>query len=68
MRRPIEVDIGQSFAANGHGLVWRVERRLADGVHVVIAREDDRSRKKTISIWGLLNNEQFRPIAGSPKS
>jgi len=62
------VDIGQSFAANGHGLVWRVERHLADGIHVVIAREDDPSRKKTISIWGLLDGEQFRPIAGSPKS
>lgn len=62
------MDIGQSFAANGHGLVWRVERHLADGIHVVIAREDDPSRKKTISIWGLLDTDQFAPLARPPRS
>ncbi len=67
MRRSSEVDVGQAFAANGHGLVWRVERHLADGIHVVIAREDDPSRKKTISIWGLLDTDQFQPITNAPK-
>jgi hypothetical protein len=68
MGRSSGVDIGQTFAANGHGLVWRVERHLADGLHVVIAREDDPSRKKTISIWGLLDTEQYRAIVNSAKS
>jgi hypothetical protein len=68
MRTSSDVDIGQSFAANGHGLVWRVERHLSDGIHVVIARNDDPSRKKTISISGLLDAGQFRPLAQSARS
>ena len=68
MKRQSDVEIGQAFAAHGHGLVWRVERHLPDGVHVVIVRDDDPSRRKTISIWGLLDGGQFRPADGSQKS
>ncbi len=67
MRRPSNIDIGQLFAAVGHGLVWRVERRLADGIHIVIARDDDPSRRKTISLWGLLDTGQFVPVNDRPK-
>jgi len=67
MRQSSDVDIGQAFAANGLGLVWRVERHLADGLHVVIAREDDPTRRKTISIWGLLDTDQFLPITPSAR-
>jgi hypothetical protein len=68
MKRPSDVAIGQAFAANGHGLIWRVERHLPDGVHVVIARDDDPSRRKTISVWGLLDSDRYRPAARPPKS
>jgi len=68
MRRSSDVDTGQLFAANGLGLIWRVERHLADGIHVVIVRRDDASRKKTISVSGLLDTDQFLPIAHPPTS
>lgn len=63
MRRSASVDIGQSFSAVGLGLVWRVDRWLTDGVHVVIVCEGDPSRQKTISVWGLLDTDQFLPVA-----
>jgi hypothetical protein len=66
MRQSSDVNTGQLFAANGLGLVWRVERHLADGIHVVIVRHDDASRRKTISIWGLLDTDQFLPLAHPP--
>lgn len=68
MRRLSDVEIGQLFSAAGLGLVWRVARRLADGVHVVIVCEGDPSRQKTISVSGLLDADQFRPVAGRTKS
>jgi hypothetical protein len=68
MRRSSDVEIGQSFSAVGLGLVWRVEKRLADGVHVVIVCEDDPSRRKTISVWGLLDTGQFQLADGRPKA
>ena len=63
MSRSSNVEIGQFFSAVGLGLVWRVDRRLMDGVHVVIVCENDPSRQKTISVWGLLDTGQFLPVA-----
>jgi hypothetical protein len=68
MKRQSDVEIGQAFVASGQGLIWRVERHLPDGVHVVIVREDDPSRRKTISIWGLLDGDQYQPARRAPKS
>lgn len=68
MRRTSDIEIGQSFFAVGLGLLWRVEKRLADGVHVVIVCENDPSRRKTISAWGLFDTGQFLLADGPPKA
>jgi len=54
------IDIGETFTvAVGPQFIWRVERRLNDGIHVVLVCEEERSRRKTVSVWALSDRTQF---------
>lgn len=64
MARTPTVNIGDAFtAASGARLVWRVERRLNDGIHVVLVCDSAPSHRKTVSVWGLMDRDQFTPVA-----
>lgn len=63
MARTPSINIGDSFiATSGARLVWRVERRLNDGIHVVLVCETAASQRKTVSVWGLTDRAQFTPV------
>lgn len=67
MRKTSAVEIGQLFsAADDLRFKWRVEKALLDGVHVVLVRVDEPSRRKTVSIWALSNGRLFVPVAPPP--
>jgi hypothetical protein len=58
------IEIGETFTATmGPPLVWSVERRLNDGVHVVLVCDSDPSRRKTVSVWALADRGQFIRVA-----
>lgn len=63
MARVPTINIGDTFTAtSGVRLVWRVERRLNDGVHVVLVCDSAPSQRKTVSVWGLADRAQFTPV------
>jgi len=39
---------------------------LMDGIHVVLVRADDPTRRKTVSIWALSNARLFVPVTPPP--
>lgn len=54
------IDLGETFTATvGPQFVWRVERRLLDGVHVILLCDGEPSRRKTVSVWALVDRAQF---------
>ena len=65
-RAPSDVKVGQKFATGGARLVWRVGRWLPDHVHVVLKRENDPSRIKTVSAWALLNCPEYVSVSEPP--
>lgn len=67
MRKTATIELGQLFAAaDDLRFQWRVEKALTDGVHVVLVRVDEPSRRKTVSIWALSNGRLFVPVAPPP--
>lgn len=63
MARASSINIGDTFTAtSGARLVWRVERRLTDSVHVVLVCDSAPSQRKTVSIWALSDRTQFTPV------
>jgi hypothetical protein len=55
------VPIGAIYkAVNVASLSWRVERFLADGVHVVLVADEQPSRRKTVSALVLDEPRYFR--------
>lgn len=61
--KPPPVAIGAAYTANGSSTVWRVERLLADGIHVVLVSQDQATRRKTVSAWVLAETRYFTPAA-----
>ncbi len=62
--KPPPIAIGAAYTAgNGSSTVWRVERLLADGVHVVLVSDDESIRQKTVSAWVLAEPRYFTPLA-----
>ena len=60
--KPPPVTIGATYtAANGASTVWRVERLLVDGLHVVLVSADEPTRRKTVSGWVLVEPRYFTP-------
>jgi hypothetical protein len=60
--KPPPVSVGAVYtAAGGAPTVWRVERRLADGIHVVLVSEDEPTRSKTVAAWVLADPHYFVP-------
>jgi hypothetical protein len=54
--------IGATYkAVNVASLSWRVERFLADGVHVVLVSDEEPSRRKTVSASVLTEPRYFLP-------
>lgn len=63
MARARTINIGDTFTAtSGARLVWRVERRLNDGIHVVLVCDNAPSQRKTVSISALNDRGQFTPV------
>lgn len=63
---PTRVSIGAVYRANGARTVWRVERLLGDGRHVVLVSDQEPDCRKTISAWALADARYFVPAAGGP--
>ncbi len=60
MSRLPAIEIGTLFTvAEDAKHRWRVAKFLADEIHVVLVRDDDASRRKTISLWALANPRLF---------
>lgn len=67
MRKNSAIEVGQLFcAADDLRFQWRVEKTLMDGVHVVLVRVDDPTRRKTVSVWALANGRLFVPAVQPP--
>jgi len=67
MKKNSGIESGQLFAAaDDLRFHWRVEKMLMDGVHVVLVRADDPTRRKTVSIWALSNSRLFVPVTPPP--
>jgi hypothetical protein len=67
MRKTSSIEIGQLFAsADDVRFQWRVDKMLMDGIHVVLVRVDEPSRRKTVSLWALSNGRLFVPVASPP--
>ncbi len=67
MRKNSAIEVGQLFAAaDDLRFQWRVDKLLMDGIHVVLIRVDDPTRRKTVSIWALSNGRLFVPMAPAP--
>ena len=65
-RSKTDVMIGEVFAESLNTRErWRIEKLLGDGVHAVIVNTAQTTdRRKTISIWALLNTGFYvRPAA-----
>ncbi len=61
-KKPPPVRIGAAYtAAHSAPTVWRAERFLADGVHVVLVSDDEPTRRKTVSAWVLPDTRYFVP-------
>ena len=60
MTKPPSLRIGEMYTAtSGASIVWRVERFLADGVHVVLVADDEPTRRKTVSAGVLAESRHF---------
>jgi len=67
MRKSSAIELGQLFAAaDDLRFQWRVDKMLMDGIHVVLVRVDDATRRKTVSIWALSNGRLFVPVTPPP--
>ena len=67
MRKHSPIELGQLFAAaDDLRFQWRVEKLLTDGVHVVLVRVDDPTRRKTVSLWALSSGRLFVPVTPPP--
>ena len=67
MRKHAPIEPGQLFAAaDDLRFQWRVDKALMDGVHVVLVRADDPTRRKTVSLWALSNGRHFVPVTPPP--
>ncbi len=67
MRKPPVIEPGQTFtAADDLRYHWRVDKALVDGIHVVLVRVDEPSRRKTVSLWALANPRLFVPVTVPP--
>ncbi len=67
MRKHPPIEPGQLFAAaDDLRFQWRVEKALMDGVHVVLVRVDDPTRRKTVSLWALSSGRLFVPVTPPP--
>jgi hypothetical protein len=60
VRRP-SVQIGARYLIRGVGTVWRVDKILRDGIHVVLVNVEDRTTQKTISSVALVKSDDFLP-------
>jgi hypothetical protein len=68
MARLPAIDIGTLFTATDDTKHrWQVKKFLTDEVHVVLARVDDASRLKTISLWALINQRHFVRVQPQPE-
>lgn len=54
-----KIEVGGRFTEIGLRDIWQVERFLNDGVHVVMIRENEPGRRKTISVWALADRKRF---------
>jgi hypothetical protein len=67
MRKNSAIEPGQLFAAaDDLRFHWRVDKMLMDGIHVVLVRVDDATRRKTVSLWALSNGRLFVPVSPPP--
>lgn len=63
--KPPPALVGAAYtAARGAPTIWRVERSLADGIHVVLVSDDEPTRRKTVSGWVLADPRYFVPARG----
>lgn len=67
MARPSRITVGELYVANGASTIWRVDRLLADGVHVVLVSVDEPTRRKTVSARALADRQHFLPADGTSR-
>jgi hypothetical protein len=69
MTRKPPVDVGSLYAMTTDPRSrWRVDKLLADDVHVVLVCCDEPSRRKTLSTWALLHGRDFAPAPSMPEA
>lgn len=61
MLKAPRIQVGETYMSSGTSTVWRVDRLLADGVHVVLVSEDEPTRRKTVAASVLAERHFFMP-------
>jgi hypothetical protein len=56
--------LGQTYISTDdrRGFIWKSDKFLTDGMHVVLVGVDEPKRRKTVSLWALENRRLFTPI------
>ena len=66
MARLTSIEPGQLFAeAEFPSIIWRVDMKLSDGIHVRLVRTDQPRRFKTFSVSALADSKLFVPATDS---
>lgn len=55
------ISIGAKFLLRSVGSVWRVEQMLRDGIHIALVNVEDRTVRKTLSMFALADGQRFVP-------
>jgi hypothetical protein len=54
-----KIAIGAKFLLRSVGSVWLVDRLLRDGIHIALVNVDDRTLRKTLSVFALADGSRF---------
>jgi hypothetical protein len=56
--------LGQTYTAtdDSRRFIWKSDKLLPDGMHVVLVGAAEPKRRKTVSLWALENRRLFTPI------
>jgi hypothetical protein len=68
MARKPEIALGAQYVLRGIGSVWRIEKILADGIHVALVNVADSSARKTVSAWILGDGRTFAALTAQSVS
>jgi hypothetical protein len=62
--------LGQTYTAtdDSRRFIWKSDKLLTDGMHVVLVGAAEPNRRKTVSLWALENRRLFTPIEPEPQA